>query len=374
MNQSQMIDADTPAGVDLVGSPGQQLRAQRQARGIEIERIASQLHLRKDVIEALEQDRYEVLPATVYVVGYLRNYARLLDLDSVPFIQAYHAALPHSAAVTIAAAPEVTPAVAPANSISFESVATEKVIAPAPATEPTAATLSSSELTPFPKSAAALAHQRHLVRWLISAGVLGTALALGWIYRADLTVFFVPPAPTIEESAALNLSASTAETEPPITDTSAPSFEVEPENVPATTPPVLPPAETPAAIPASIATPPAIAEPVAATSDSTAAATTAPPEVVVEAVRSARIRVTGADGQKVLRVRLQAGERRVLSGTPPYKFVISKANAIKVTVGGQPFDVMTHAQGNATRFSLDPATFLSTTSAPTDAAAAPDDE
>jgi cytoskeleton protein RodZ len=343
MNQSQMVDADTPASVDLAGSPGQQLRAQRQARGIEIERIASQLHLRKDVVDALEQDRYDALPAPVYVAGYLRNYARLLGLDSAALIQAYHAALPHSAAAAMAAAP---------------------------ATEPTAATLSSPESTSFPKAAAALAQQRRLVMRLIGAGVLGTALALGWIYRADLTVFFVPPAPTAED-AAVNLSASTAETESPVTDTSAPSFEVEPETVPAMPPSA---AATPAAIPASIATPPAVAEPVTATVDSTAAAPTAPPEVMVECMQPARIRVTGADGRTVLRVRLQAGEQRVLSGTPPYQFLIGQASAIKVTVGGQPFDVMAHAKGKSARFSLDPATFLSTTSAPTNAAAAPDDE
>lgn len=376
MNQSPLVDADTPARVALTESPGQQLRTQRQARGIEIERIASQLHLRKDVVDALEQDRYDVLPAPVYVAGYLRNYARLLDLDAAALVQAYHAVLPSS--VT----PNVMPAAVPEKSTSFESLAIQTVAASAPAIESTAASPSSPETTPFPKSNAAIAHQQQMVKRLLGVGVIGTVLALGWFYRADLAAYFASE----DNSVALNSdtsapsSAPAPETEAPVSDFTAPAFEPESnnaanspaENTAAIPLPAVPPAETPAVVTPvnTVATPPVTETAATPAAETTTTPSTEPLEVAVEAVHSARIRVTGADGSKVLRVRLKEGERRVLSGTPPYQFLIGKADAIKVTVGGQPFDVMAHAKGKSARFSLDPATF----SPANTAAAASDDE
>ncbi len=96
MNQSTATDSNDHNVVDLAESPGRRLRVQRQSRGMEIERIATQLHLRNDVVEALEQDRYDALPAPVYVAGYLRNYARLVGLDPTSIVNAYHGATPHA--------------------------------------------------------------------------------------------------------------------------------------------------------------------------------------------------------------------------------------------------------------------------------------
>mgnify|MGYP001805955677 CR=1 FL=1 len=357
MNQSHLIDADAPDRVDLAGSPGQQLRAHRQARGIEIERIASQLHLRRDVVEALEQDRYDSLPAPVYVAGYLRNYSRLLGIDSDALIQAYHAAQSDS---PVAAPPPQTVAAAPVTPPLPEPIAAAEV-APAPVAEPTVTPLSSPESTPWlSKSTTELAPPHHLVKWLLGAGVLGSALALGWIYRADFATFVAPAVPPAAEDAAeLNPSASAPEMASPITDAPAPLPESAPEDAPEMTPQVLPLAETP---PVSLENPPApssVTEPAAATAS---ASTAAPVEVVLEFTKTAWLSVTGADGSIVLTGKIREGERRVLKGQPPYQFVMGKANAIKMTVNGQPFDVMANARGNVARFSFDPAATTPATS------------
>ncbi|MGB5569705.1 MAG: DUF4115 domain-containing protein, partial [Sedimenticolaceae bacterium] len=48
------------------------------------------------------------------------------------------------------------------------------------------------------------------------------------------------------------------------------------------------------------------------------------------------------------------GSRKVLGGQPPYKMVIGNAQAVSITVNGEPFDLAPYAKGNVARFTLDP--------------------
>jgi cytoskeleton protein RodZ len=48
------------------------------------------------------------------------------------------------------------------------------------------------------------------------------------------------------------------------------------------------------------------------------------------------------------------GTRRVLGGEPPYKLVVGNAQAVSMTVNGQPYDITRYAKGNVARFTLDP--------------------
>lgn len=73
------------ASVDAM-SPGARLAAERQAHGLTIEQVASQLNLAPRQIVALEADNYAALPGMVIVRGFLRGYAKLLKLDPVPLL------------------------------------------------------------------------------------------------------------------------------------------------------------------------------------------------------------------------------------------------------------------------------------------------
>ncbi|MFA5627312.1 MAG: RodZ domain-containing protein [Thiohalomonadaceae bacterium] len=64
----------------VVTGPGHNLRLAREAAGLSCEEVSVHLRLRVELIRALEQDDYANLPPLAYVSGYLRNYARLLDL------------------------------------------------------------------------------------------------------------------------------------------------------------------------------------------------------------------------------------------------------------------------------------------------------
>lgn len=51
--------------------------------------VARQLRLKQELIAAIEEDRVEELPAPIYVLGYLKNYAKLLKLPHEPIVDAY---------------------------------------------------------------------------------------------------------------------------------------------------------------------------------------------------------------------------------------------------------------------------------------------
>lgn len=61
-------------------SPGEQLKAARLARGLSLSDVSSRLKLSIKKIESLEGDNVDGIAAPVFVAGYLRSYARLLEL------------------------------------------------------------------------------------------------------------------------------------------------------------------------------------------------------------------------------------------------------------------------------------------------------
>lgn len=76
------------------GSFGAWLRTQREARGVTLQAVveASKISLR--YLEALEGDRFDILPAPVFVRGFLREYARIVGLDGDEVVNFYLLAQP----------------------------------------------------------------------------------------------------------------------------------------------------------------------------------------------------------------------------------------------------------------------------------------
>ncbi len=74
---------------DDVTGPGAILRTARENLEVTLREVADALNLPNQVIEAMETDDYENLPAPVFTRGYLRSYARLLDLDEEAVIAHY---------------------------------------------------------------------------------------------------------------------------------------------------------------------------------------------------------------------------------------------------------------------------------------------
>ncbi len=68
---------------------GDILRRVREHRGEDLEYISEYLRIRPNYLFALENSRYEDLPADAYVIGFLRTYASYLGLDGKGAIDQY---------------------------------------------------------------------------------------------------------------------------------------------------------------------------------------------------------------------------------------------------------------------------------------------
>ncbi len=69
----------------------QDLRAAREARGWSLRQVAERLHITEAQVKGLEEGDYTALPGAAFARGFLKNYARLLDLNPEPLLKTYDA-------------------------------------------------------------------------------------------------------------------------------------------------------------------------------------------------------------------------------------------------------------------------------------------
>jgi cytoskeleton protein RodZ len=77
-------DAETP-----LGTVGQDLRAARLRLGDDLSAVSKALKIRKDLLEAIEEDKFEALPGRAYAVGFVRSYADYLGLDALECVERF---------------------------------------------------------------------------------------------------------------------------------------------------------------------------------------------------------------------------------------------------------------------------------------------
>ncbi len=293
--------------------PGGRLRAERERQGLPRERVAQQLHLGEEMIDALEADDYDRLPGAVFVKGYVRNYARLLGIPAEPLLAELYERCPDqecSRFVTGNVRQEVG--------------------------------------------------SGHLVMRLITAAiVIGLIALLGiwwWNYahapRADEAAngadtkdrrhAATPPREQSDAGLVDSLSAPAAGAPTPVSPTPAaitpPPSAARPRPPTVASAPVVEPPRQ-AAAPEPIVAP----KPVAAS----------PGKVEITFLKPSWVDIRGADGSFKMIGEFRKG-RRALGGHGPYRFVIGKASAVRVTIDGEPYSLKPHTSGNVARFRLDP--------------------
>ncbi|WP_295625648.1 helix-turn-helix domain-containing protein [uncultured Nitrosomonas sp.] len=82
--QNELNDIDS---MGIVQSVGHLLRRARVARNMSIEDVSRQLRLSIHQIEAIENEDFEKLPGKTFLRGFIRNYANLVQLDSMQLLQ-----------------------------------------------------------------------------------------------------------------------------------------------------------------------------------------------------------------------------------------------------------------------------------------------
>lgn len=81
------VEPSNETGLGL--SPGAELRKAREQVGRSLEDVAHEMHMKVWQLDALEKDDYEELASPVFIQGYIRSYARLLELDAEPLLEAF---------------------------------------------------------------------------------------------------------------------------------------------------------------------------------------------------------------------------------------------------------------------------------------------
>jgi cytoskeleton protein RodZ len=73
---------------------GERFRAAREARGLSLSDVAEQIRIRSVYLAAIEDESWNSIGAPVYVRGFLRTYARFLNLDPEEAVAAFNATVP----------------------------------------------------------------------------------------------------------------------------------------------------------------------------------------------------------------------------------------------------------------------------------------
>jgi transcriptional regulator with XRE-family HTH domain len=71
-------------------SIGRYLRGERELRKFSLEEVSKFTRIKEQYLNAIEEDRYDLLPSAIYVKGYLTAYARYLGLDPNDTVLRYH--------------------------------------------------------------------------------------------------------------------------------------------------------------------------------------------------------------------------------------------------------------------------------------------
>ena len=69
---------------------GSSLRDARLRQNLDFPELEERTKIRPKYLRALEDERFDILPAPTYVRGFLRSYAEALGLDGQPFVDEYN--------------------------------------------------------------------------------------------------------------------------------------------------------------------------------------------------------------------------------------------------------------------------------------------
>jgi cytoskeletal protein RodZ len=101
-----MVESRAPLRPELLGI-GERLHNAREAKGLSLRAVADLTRIRAIYLQALEEERFDLLPGAVYARGFLRTYADALGLDADRLLDAYPGALEPPPPAPIGTAAEI---------------------------------------------------------------------------------------------------------------------------------------------------------------------------------------------------------------------------------------------------------------------------
>lgn len=292
-----------PPPLASASGPGARLRAAREAAGLSLDQVAQQLKLAPRQVRALEEESFGELPGRTFSRGFVRNYARLLNLDPDDLL----ARLPDAVQAPALEAPALH--------------STGTMIAELPSASPS---------------------KPGFARWLIPLVLVGcivAAAAYEW-YRGGLAPLAELPPPGNAVSQLRPPAAAVTPLPNPLAspDTApADALPPAPADTPAGGSPIAPEAMS-AAVPARLTTP------------------AAPPAVETALVLAYSgpcwTEIRDRSGQLLISRLVPADSVEPVRGAAPFDVVLGNARVVSLTYRGKPIDLTPYTRQNVARLTL----------------------
>lgn len=307
-----VVVSETPVGVLL--------RQSREARGLKIADIAQTLKLGVRQVEALEGGDWQHLPGHTFIRGFVRNYARLVQLDAAPLMAQLDLTLEK-----------------PVSNLGNQDTG------PAP--------------MPSSHSSKASRHDRQMV-----------AIGLLLVAVAALVYFLLPSDLSALRSTVQSVLDSVSRKEAqeqqvaaPATAAQAPASAADPVFPPGATqqqvmyPQVLAPADSSAPAPApAVAQQPSVSAPAPAPSSAPVPApVVGAPQLRFLFDKDSWIEVRDRENKIVFSQRMGTGAEQIVSGQGPLSLTIGYAPGVRLFWRGQPVDLVPHTKGDVARLVLE---------------------
>lgn len=355
---SDEILIEPPVMSELSYEPlGETLLAARNTKNLTLKDVSNNLRISIKQITALETNDFSVLPEAMITRGFIRNYARLLDIDAEPLLASYRARMPDKLP----------------HAISVQSTTNQ--------------VMSGKESQP----------------WLmyILGSILILLFVLAWLFYVD---YMPKPVKPIAVKAPEVATVNTPSVEVALPEIALPAAEREPEaattdanteittalpaqsatpNVTATTPANKAVGVAPSNTTANTTTtqanlpPPVVIDNTLKTNaahsvqqpdvqsskldikadvktqDVAVAKNTATKKVTIAVVEQTWVRVSDKSGAVVFEKMLAADSVEGFDGTPPFNLLIGNAKATKLTFLGKQVDLASSTKNNVARLVLE---------------------
>ena len=293
-------------------SPGTMLRAAREAGKFSVEHIASQLRLSRDVIEDIESDRYESLPAPIFVRGYIRSYAALVGLDTADVMVSYE---------------------------QYSGHTDQKI------------SLDAARATSLTKGGVNFRRQ-HIISVVVAGMVVSLAVILWLSQKPDIS------APS-DDGAMMSQTTETlqADINAELQVSSSPEQAVDTSVEQSVT-------ERVEAIQTEPVADNMVAEQLQEAVSQKVESVKTAEEKVVEDIKpridrlefvfsgDSWVDVRDSAGKRLIYRMVKSGDRRLVSGVPPFKITLGNAPQTQLSRNGEAVDLNTYTRGNVAKFSL----------------------
>jgi cytoskeleton protein RodZ len=298
MNQENSSEMEQSTS-DTTLSAGTLLKEAREAAGFSIDDVSHLLKLAPRQVHALEQQNFDALPPRTFVRGFIRNYARLLDINADAVLEA----LP----------PETPQALSPAASSVKTPTHAMPVLSPY------------GEKTIQPQS----------WKWLLAVMVLAVIAAVFFFWPQITTLF--PERPVAQ--------AAHDDAMPVIIEEFAPPFISQESESGFTFTPIITPLSETSADP--------VASPAASPTESPAVTEHEEAELVLRFTGDSWVEVRDKHDRILYSAIAREGNERTLLGAPPFSLVFGNSNAATVTLRGEPVDLSDRSKQGVARLVLE---------------------